>query len=173
MVSGAISPPLTSASSSTSSGYVQSKGTDVKEIEHIKTLLDEKFSIKDLGVLKYFLGLEVARTKAGETISNPTAYRRLIGRLLYLTHSRPDIAYTVSKLSQSLDAPTNEHMLAGLHTLRYLKQCPRQGLFFSADSPLYLKGFSDSDWACPDTIRSTTSFCFFLGNSLISWKSKK
>ncbi|CAJ2644808.1 unnamed protein product [Trifolium pratense] len=188
-------------------------GTDSEEIQKIKTLLDEKFSIKDLGILKYFLGFEVARTQAGislcqrkyaldliqdtgllgakpcttpmqpqlqlhsasgEAISDLTAYRRLIGRLLYLTHSRPEIAYAVSKLSQFLAAPTNEHMLAGLHVLKYIKNCPGQGLFFAANSSLVLKGFSDSDWgACPDTRRSTTGLCFFLGNSLISWKSKK
>jgi hypothetical protein len=171
-------------------------GTDADEITHIKALLDTKFSIKDLGILKYFLGFEVARTKAGislcqrkytldlitdagllgakpcstpmqpqlqlhkasgDLISNPTVYRRLIGRLLYLTHTRPDIAYTVSKLSQFLDSPTTDHMLAGLHVLKYLKQNPGQGLFYSSTSSLSLKGFSDSDWgACPDTRRSTT-----------------
>ncbi|GAU16205.1 hypothetical protein TSUD_298370 [Trifolium subterraneum] len=187
----------------TSSGYVQSKsdyslftkqastgftiilvyvddlvlgGTDNVEIQNIKALLDGKFSIKDLGSLKYFLGFEVARTPAGislhqrkyaldliqdagEVISDPTTYRRLIGRLLYHTHSRPEIAYAVSKLSQFLASPTSEHMLAGLYVLRYIKNSPGQGLFFDSTSSLVLKGFSASDWgACPDTRRSTTDF---------------
>jgi hypothetical protein len=104
---------------------------------------------------------------SGEPISDPTVYRRLIGRLLYLTHSRPEIAYAVRKLSQFLSAPTNEHMLARLHVLKYIKGCPGQGLFSAANSSLKLKGFSDSDWAaCPDTRRSTTGLCFFLGSSL-------
>ncbi|MCH79569.1 hypothetical protein A2U01_0000320 [Trifolium medium] len=111
---------------------------------------------------------------SGTPITDPTTYRRLIGRLLYLTHSRPEISYAVSKLNQFLDSPTDTHMLAGLHVLKYLKNNPGQGLFFSASSPLTLKGYSDSDWgACPDTRRSTTGFCFFIGTSLISWKSKK
>jgi len=63
----------------------------------------------------------------GELLSEPTTYRRLISRLLYLTHSRSEIAYAVSKLSQFLDAPTNEHMLAGLHVLKFLKNNPGQG----------------------------------------------
>jgi hypothetical protein len=188
-------------------------GTDMLEINTLKTLLDEKFSIKDLGSLKYFLGFEVARSKNGISmcqrkyaldlledagllgvkpcstlmqphlqlhkasdtpLSDATPYRRLIGRLFYLTHTRPEIAYAVSKLSQFLSAPTNEHMLAGLHVLKYLKNNPGQGLFFDSSSSLSLKGFSDSDWgSCPDTRRSTTGFCFFIGKSLVSWKSKK
>jgi hypothetical protein len=69
---------------------------------------------------------------SGEPISDPTTYRRLIGRILYLTHSRPEISYVVSKLSQFLDSPTDAHMLAGLHVLKFLKSNPGQGLFFSS-----------------------------------------
>ncbi|MCI05012.1 retrovirus-related like polyprotein, partial [Trifolium medium] len=111
---------------------------------------------------------------SGSAISDPTTYRRLIGRLLYLIHYKPEISYAASKLSQFLDSPTDAHILAGLHVLKYLKNNPGQGLFFNSSSSLNLKGYSDSDWgACPDTRRSTTGFCFFLGTSIISWKSKK
>ncbi|GAU44272.1 hypothetical protein TSUD_133180 [Trifolium subterraneum] len=148
-------------------------GTYMTEINDIKSLLDAKFSIKDLGHLKYFLGFELHKS-SGTPLSDPTAYRRLLGRLLYLTHTRPNISYVVSKLSQFLDSPTDAHMIAGLHILIFLKNNPGQGLFFSSSSSLTLKGFSDSDWgACPNTRRYTIGFCFFLGSSLISWKSKK
>ncbi|GAU29493.1 hypothetical protein TSUD_360380 [Trifolium subterraneum] len=155
-------------------------GTDPHEITTVKTLLNNKFSIKDLGILKTkpcptpMQPHQQLHKTSGTLLSDPTAYRRLIGRLLYLTHSRPEISYAVSKLSQFLSDPTNEHMLAGLHVLKYLKNNPGKGLFFSSNSTLQLKGFCDSDWAsCPDTRRSTSGYCFFLSSSLISWKSKK
>jgi len=95
----------------------------------------------------------------GELLPKLTTYRRLIGRLLYLTHSKPEISYAVSKLSQFLAAPRTDHMSAALHALKFLKNNPGKGLFFSTSSSLTLKGFSDSDWgAFPDTRRSTTGF---------------
>jgi len=118
----------------------------------------------------YDTGLQLRKT-FGELLVEPTTYKRLVGRLLYFWRT----SYVLSKLIQFLDAPTNEHMLAGLHVLIFLMNHPGQGLFFRSSSPLTLKRFFDSNRdACPNTRRLTTDFfSFFLGISLITWKSKK
>lgn len=110
----------------------------------------------------------------GKLLPTPTQYRELIGRLLYLCITRPDITFAVHQLSQYLSAPTDVHYQAALKVLRYLKNNPGQGLMYASDNDLCLNAFADADWAtCKDTRRSVTGFCIFLGNSLISWKSKK
>lgn len=78
------------------------------------------------------------------------------------------------QLSQFMSSPTITHYKATIQVLRYLKGSPAQGLFYPCKSVLQLKALSDSDWAtCSDTRRSITGYCVFLGNSLISWKTKK
>ncbi|XP_072074043.1 uncharacterized protein [Arachis hypogaea] len=110
----------------------------------------------------------------GDPMPNASEYRRLLGRLLYLTNTRPEISFVVGKLSEFLDCPTNKRFQAALRVLKYLKSAPAQGLLFKTKSDLQLTGFSDSDWAtCPDTRRSISGYCFFLGTTLITWKSKK
>ena len=110
----------------------------------------------------------------GDDISDVSVYHRLLGKLLYLTLTRPDISYAVGRLSQFISKPKIPHLHAAQRVLRYLKGVPGQGLFFPRDSELRLTAFTDSDWArCPDSRSSITGFCVFLGNSLVSWKSTK
>ncbi|XP_019438862.1 PREDICTED: uncharacterized protein LOC109344552 [Lupinus angustifolius] len=71
-------------------------------------------------------------------------------------------------------APTIQHFKAMTRVLRYIKGTPGQGLHYPSSSTLQIKGFSDADWVtCPDTRKSISGYCMFLGDSLVSWKSKK
>ncbi|KAL0364197.1 UNVERIFIED_CONTAM: Retrovirus-related Pol polyprotein from transposon RE2 [Sesamum angustifolium] len=101
-------------------------------------------------------------------------YRRLVGRLLYLGFTCPDLSFPVQQLSQFMQHPRTSHWDAALHVLRYLKGTYTLGLFFPSQSSLHLSAYSDAAWAsCPDSRRSITGFCIFFGTSLISWKTKK
>ncbi|GAV84025.1 hypothetical protein CFOL_v3_27470 [Cephalotus follicularis] len=109
-----------------------------------------------------------------DVLSDPSPYRQMVGQLIYLTVTHPDIVYTVNILSQFMHKPRQTHMDAALHLLRYLKATPGQGILLSSQSDFSFKAYCDSDWAsCPMTRRSSTGFCIFLGSSPISWKTKK
>ncbi|RVW55393.1 Retrovirus-related Pol polyprotein from transposon RE1 [Vitis vinifera] len=156
---------------------------------------NKEFEIKDLGNLKYFLGMEIARSKKGIAVSQhkyvldllnetgmlgckPTEtpmdttvkleesdgsapvdkgrYQRLVGKLIYLSHTRPDIGFSVSVVSQFMNNPTEKHMTAVIRILRYLKMTPGK------------------DWAGLVTDRrSTSSYCSFVWGNLVTWRSKK
>ena len=81
----------------------------------------------------------------GDLFEDVSAYRRLIGWLLYLSISRPDITFAVHKLSQYVSKPKKPHLGATHHLLQYLKASPGQGLYFSTSSSLQLRAFSDAD----------------------------
>ncbi|GMI87263.1 cysteine-rich RLK (RECEPTOR-like protein kinase) 8 [Hibiscus trionum] len=110
----------------------------------------------------------------GEPLPDPQLYRRLVGRLLYLTHTRPDITYAVHLLSQFISSPRHPHLMVVYHLLSYIKKTLALELFFSSESSFQLHGFVDSDYSsCPDTRRSISGYCMYIGNNIVSWKSKK
>ncbi|GAV59364.1 hypothetical protein CFOL_v3_02895 [Cephalotus follicularis] len=101
-------------------------------------------------------------------------YQRLVGILIYLTITRPDICYAVQMVSQFMHSPKQSHMDAALRILRYLKKEPGLGILMCTENNMKLTAYYDSDWAaCPMTRKSLSGYCIKLGDSLISWKSKK
>ncbi|GAV63635.1 hypothetical protein CFOL_v3_07153, partial [Cephalotus follicularis] len=110
----------------------------------------------------------------GEPLNDPEKYRRLVGKLNYLTVTRPDIAFPVSVVSQFLATPKITHRNAVIRILRYLKGNPVRGLAYRDYGHRRVEGFSDADWAgSPVDRRSITRYCVFVGGNLVSGKSKK
>lgn len=178
-----------------------------------KAYMSRCFHMKDLGVSKYFFGLELARGPLGiylcqrkyalgiieETgllaakpaafpveqnqtlaldkgpdLADVAAYRRLVGRLIYLAVTRPDLAYSVHLLPQFMQKPKLAHWNAALRVVRYLKGNPGQGILLRAHTDLMLSVWCDSDWSgCRTSRRSLTGWFITHGGSSISWKTQK
>ncbi|RVW88140.1 Retrovirus-related Pol polyprotein from transposon RE1 [Vitis vinifera] len=101
-------------------------------------------------------------------------YQRLVGRLIYLSHTRPDISFAVSMVSQFMNNPTEEHQEAVYRILRYLKMTPGKGLFFKRVASRDVEIFSNADWAGSLTDRrSTSGYCTYVWGNLVTWRSKK
>uniref|UniRef100_A0A2N9EKK0 Integrase catalytic domain-containing protein n=1 Tax=Fagus sylvatica TaxID=28930 RepID=A0A2N9EKK0_FAGSY len=188
-------------------------GSDKEGIQILINHLSSSFLTKDLGKLRYFLGIEVTRSKAGISLSqrkytldilqdtsylgskpvatpmepnlklmpdkgdfvdDPDTYRRLVGKLIYLTITWPDISYAVSIVSQFMTNPRVPHMNAVIRILKYLKNAPGRGLFYRSSGHLRIEGYTDADWAgSPSDRKSTTGYCTFIGGNLVTWRSKK
>lgn len=94
--------------------------------------------------------------------------------LLYLGFTRHDISYATQQLSQYMQHPCSHHQQAAFHLLRYIKVTLQLGLHYPAQAQFQISAFCDADWGkCKITRKSLTGYCFFLGRSLISWKTKK
>ncbi|XP_070037097.1 uncharacterized mitochondrial protein AtMg00810-like [Nicotiana tomentosiformis] len=181
-------------------------GSNIGLIDEAKGVLHKNFKLKDLGELRYFLGIEVLRSKSGvilnqmkyvlelvsdlslsgarydkavgikgdEMLEDINKYQKLIGRLMYVTTTRLDINYAVQTLSQFMQAPKKSHWEDATRLARYLKGTVGQGIWLQATEASELTCWCDSDLAsCPNTRRSVTGYVVKLGDSLISWKSKK
>uniref|UniRef100_A0A1S3XAK2 Uncharacterized mitochondrial protein AtMg00810-like n=1 Tax=Nicotiana tabacum TaxID=4097 RepID=A0A1S3XAK2_TOBAC len=188
-------------------------GSNPITVNDIIDFLASRFSIKDLGNLHYFLGVEVIRSSDeiilsqanyvneilsdelmsycksaktpmsaskllklndGAQLIDATRYRRVLGRLQYLSFTRLGIAYAVNKLSQFMQSPSDLHWKAVKPVLRYLRGTLQFGLRVSPKFDFYLHMYSDADWARDLTDRSSTSgYILFLGPNPISWSSKK
>ncbi|GJV23821.1 ribonuclease H-like domain-containing protein [Tanacetum coccineum] len=171
-------------------------GNNIVEIQKFKDFLRTQFQIKDLGKLKYFLGIEVVETDQAckpsttpleqnlsitneltdvdKVLDNVTEYQKLIGKLIYLTHTRPDILYSVHCLSHFMHNPLRSHVKIALIVLRYLKGNHGKGIHIVKQPKTSLEAFVDADWdKCLVTRKSVTCFCIKLNGSLVSWKSKK
>jgi hypothetical protein len=103
-----------------------------------------------------------------------TLYRQIIGSLMYLTNTKPDICFTVNTLSQYLVEPRRVHLVATKHVMRYLKGMLEFGLYYNGDRDFRLVGYTDSDWARSVYDRKSTSrCCFSLGSTMTTWQSRK
>ncbi|KAJ9556522.1 hypothetical protein OSB04_011136 [Centaurea solstitialis] len=110
----------------------------------------------------------------GEPVPDPTLYRSLAGALQYLTFTRPDIAYVVQQICLFMHDPRLPHLNALKRILQYLKGTLSHGLHLKASAVDRLVAYSDADWAgCPNTRRSTSGFCVYMGDNLVSWSSKR
>ncbi|XP_026405546.1 uncharacterized protein LOC113300525 [Papaver somniferum] len=110
----------------------------------------------------------------GTPLSDASAYRFLVGGLQYLTLTRPDISYAVNYVSPFMHQPTDIHFQLAKRILRYVKGSLGSGISIKSGDCSQISVYSDSDWAgFPDTWRSTSGFCIFLDQTLVSWSSKK
>lgn len=101
-------------------------------------------------------------------------YQRLVGRLIYLSHTRLDIAFVVSMGSQFMHSPHEEHLEAAYRILRYLKMTPGKGLFFKKIEEGNIEAYTDADWAgLVEDRKSTSCYCTKVWGNLVTWRNKK
>ncbi|GKF76969.1 ribonuclease H-like domain-containing protein, partial [Tanacetum coccineum] len=110
----------------------------------------------------------------GDSVSDPTLYRSVVGALQYLTFTRPDISYAVQQICLYMHDPRDSHFHALKRILRYVRGTIDHDLQLYVSSTSQLTAFTDVNWVgCPVTRRSTSRYCVFLGDNLQSWSAKR
>ncbi|GAA0140972.1 transmembrane signal receptor [Lithospermum erythrorhizon] len=114
------------------------------------------------------------KSTSGTLLDSPTEYPQLVGALQYLSITRLDITFDVNLASQYMHAPTTTNFTAAKRILRYLSSTKSHGVTILASPYVTLRVYMDSDWTgCPVSRRSTSGYCIFFGDNLITWSSKK
>jgi hypothetical protein len=149
------------------------EGFFLSQEKYIQDLLD-RASLTDHRTTETSMELNAPLVATdGEPLEDPTRYHHIVGSLIYLGVTRPDISYSVHILSQFVSAPTQIHY-SHLCVLRYLHETISRRLFFPRSSSLQLQAYCDATWVSdPSDRRSLSAYCVFLGGSLIAWKTKK
>eukprot|EP00253_Pinus_taeda_P009922 PITA_09922 len=182
-------------------------------IENFKAVMKEEFEMTDMGLLRYFLGIEVDQNENGIFISqaryvnevlgrfnmqeckaaitptvmglklskedsskdfDPSLYKSIVGSLMYLTATRPDIMFVVSLISRFMERSKEAHWQAAKRILRYVKGSKRFGILYNVSEHSDLVGYTVSDWAgSVDDRKNTSGYVFHMGSGAISWASKK
>lgn len=188
-------------------------GSNLDWVNQFKLEMKKVFEMTDLGLMTYFLGMEIKQShdevficqkkyakeilkkfqmedckemstpmnqkeklvkEDGAAKVDEAEFRSLIGCLMYLTATRPDILNAVSILSRFMHCPNETHMRAAKRVIRYIKGTWNYGVKFLKHREFKLTGFSDSDWGGSiDDMKSTSGYCFSLGSGMFSWSSKK
>eukprot|EP00253_Pinus_taeda_P011870 PITA_11870 len=192
---------------------VNGRGNDDYLIKNFKSVMKEEFEMTDMGLLRYFLAIEVDQNESGIFISqakyvnevlgrfnmqdskaavtptvmglklikediskdfDPSLYKSIVGSLMYLTATRPDIMFAVSLISRFMERPKEAHWQETKRILRYVKGTKRFGILYTSSESSDLVGYTDSDWAgSVDDRKSTSGYIFHMGSGAISWASKK
>lgn len=183
------------------------------EIYEFKAAMMKEFEMTNLGLMKYFLGIEVEKSEQGIFIFqnkyakdllkifrmenckpvpapiatgtmlskddegsdiNPTLFKILVGILMYLTTTRPNIIQGVSLISIFMETPKDTHWSAGKRILRYIAGTRDCGIMYAIKKKKDFIGYRDNDFeGILDDRKSTFGYLFHLGSGLISWESKK
>ena len=158
-------------------GLQVSQGKDglfISQSKYAKELI-KKFGMETSTAVQNPMGTSCKISADLEGIdADPTLYRSMIGSLLYLTASRPDIAFSVGVCARYQANPKESHVKAVKRIIKYIKYTSDYGIKYTFDTNVEIAGYSDSDWAGDANDRKSTSGgCFFVGNNLVSWHSKK
>ena len=149
-------------------------GTFICQSKYVRDLL-KKYHLEDSAPAKTPMptATKLDQDKTGKKV-DITSYRGMIGSLLYLTASRPDIMFATCLCARFQADPKESHLIAVKRIFRYLKGTPNLGLWYPKGTGFDLVGYTDSDYAgCKIDRKSTSGSCQFLGRRLVSWHSKK